>query len=63
MSQPPSTKSIDEAAGAPASKRLQTPRLPSNFLYRKLVPIAIGLMVVILFVILAVVILGPLFGY
>jgi type II secretory pathway component PulF len=51
---------VDES---PKTRR-QTPRVPSNFLYSKLVPIAIGLMAVILLVLIVAVLL-PLFrgGY
>ena len=40
--------------------RKQTPRMPSNVLYEKVVPIAIGLMVVILVLVIAAVVLAPL---
>lgn len=45
----------------PRKTRRQTPRVPSNFLYGKLVPIAIGLMAVILLAVIVAVLL-PLFG-
>jgi hypothetical protein len=41
--------------------RKQTPRVPSNFLYTKLVPIAIGVMVIVLLSIM-VLVLAPLLG-
>lgn len=41
--------------------RKQTPRVPSNFLFNRLVPLAIGVMVVLLLVVIVVVLL-PLFG-
>ncbi len=43
----------DRLPDAPARK--QTPRVPSNFLYARLVPIAIGVLVVLLLVIIGVV--------
>lgn len=43
----------DRLPNAPARK--QTPRVPSNFLYARLVPIAIGVLVLLLLVILVVV--------
>ena len=48
----------------PDKPRKQTPRVPANFLYSKLVPIAIGLMVVVLLVVIIAVLasllgLGP----
>jgi hypothetical protein len=41
--------------------RQRTPRVPANFLYNKLVPIAIGVMVVLLVAVLIAVLL-PLLG-
>jgi hypothetical protein len=38
--------------------RKQTPRVPSNFLYGKLVPIALAVLVVVLVVIIAAVLLS-----
>lgn len=43
--------------------RRQTPRVPSNVVYNRLVPIAIGLMVIVLVVVIAVVVLGVGRGY
>ena len=40
------------------STRKQTPRVPSNFLYGKLVPIALAVMVVVLVVIVAAVVVS-----
>jgi hypothetical protein len=45
---------------SPAARK-QTPRVPSNFLYARLVPISIGILVVVLIVII-VVVLASLFG-
>jgi hypothetical protein len=42
--------------------RKQTPRMPSNALYEKVVPIAIGLMVLILVLVIAAVVFAPLLG-
>ena len=42
--------------------RKQTPRVPSNMLYNRIVPIAIGAMVVILVLVIAAVVFAPLFG-
>jgi len=36
----------------------QTPRIPANVLYNRIVPIAIGVMVIVLLIVLAVVLLG-----
>ena len=44
------------------SPRKQTPRVPSNVLYEKVVPIAIGLMVLILGLVIAAVVFAPLLG-
>ena len=46
----------------PPKTRRQTPRMPSNFLYGKLVPIAIGLMVVIMLAVIVAVLLPLFFG-
>ena len=46
----------DRLPDAPARK--QTPRVPSNFLYTRLVPIAIGVMSLILLVILVLGVIG-----
>ncbi|HET7090073.1 MAG TPA: hypothetical protein VFL17_15660 [Anaerolineae bacterium] len=48
--------------GEPRKTRRQTPRVPSNLLYGKLVPIAIGLMAVILLAVIVAVLL-PLFRW
>ena len=45
----------------PDKPRRQTPRVPSNFLYAKLVPIAIGVMCVVLLVVI-VAVLASLLG-
>ena len=42
--------------------RKQTPRVPSNVLYQKVVPIAIGLLVLILVLVIAAVVFAPLLG-
>ena len=42
----------------PPPPRRQTPRVPSNTLYNRLVPVAIGVMVIVLLVVIAVVVLG-----
>jgi len=43
--------------------RKQTPRMPANVLYEKVVPIAIGLMVLILVLVIAAVVFAPLLGH
>lgn len=43
--------------------RQQTPRIPANVLYNRIVPIAIGVMVIVLLIVLAVVLLGVGTGY
>lgn len=45
----------------PPAPRKQTPRVPANTLYNRIVPIAIGLLVLVLVVVIGVVILGA--GY
>ena len=49
---------LDQQSHSAPRQRKQTPRVPSNVLYNKLVPIAIGLMVVVLAVVLLVVLAG-----
>ncbi|HZY43651.1 MAG TPA: hypothetical protein VFF70_02790 [Anaerolineae bacterium] len=51
------SQSPDRAPAPPAAHK-QTPRVPANFLYAKLVPIAIGVMTIVLLVILVVGIAG-----
>jgi hypothetical protein len=49
-----------------ASIRKQTPRVPSNFLYARLVPIAIGVLVIVLIVVMVAVLASlfmPVTGY
>ena len=41
--------------------RKQTPRVPSNFVYDRLVPIAIGVMAIVLLVVV-VAVLAPMLG-
>jgi hypothetical protein len=43
--------------------RKQTPRIPSNVLYDRIVPIAIGLLVLVLLAVLLGVMLGIRIGY
>jgi hypothetical protein len=43
--------------------RKQTPRIPSNVLYNRLVPIAIGVLVIVMLIVLIGVVLGIRFGY
>lgn len=42
----------------PDKPRQRTPRIPANVLYNRIVPIAIGVMVIVLLIVLAVVLLG-----
>ena len=44
--------------GSGHKSRKQTPRVPSNFLYSRIVPLAIGVLVVVLLVVIAGVLLG-----
>jgi hypothetical protein len=44
-------------------RRLQTPRIPSNVLYNRIVPIAIGVLVIVLVIVIGAVILGAGSGY
>jgi hypothetical protein len=44
-------------------RRLQTPRVPSNVLYNRIIPIAIGVLVIVLVVVIGAVILGASTGY
>jgi hypothetical protein len=45
----------------PPTPRKQTPRVPSNVLYNRIVPIAIGVMAIVLLIVIAAIILGA--GY
>jgi hypothetical protein len=47
----------------PPARRKQTPRVPSNALYNRLVPIAIGVMVIVLLIVIGAVVLGIGTGY
>ena len=47
----------------PPAPRQQTPRVPSNALYNRVVPIAIGVMVIVLLIVIGAVILGVGSGY
>jgi hypothetical protein len=47
----------------PPAPRKQTPRVPSNVLYNRIVPIAIGVMVIVLVIVIGAVILGAGSGY
>ena len=47
----------------PPAPRKQTPRVPSNVLYNRVVPIAIGVMVIVLLIVIGAVILGVGSGY
>ena len=54
---------MNDRSSAP---RKQTPRVPSNFLYARLVPIAIGALVVVLIVVMVAVLASlfmPVTGY
>ncbi|HZY42336.1 MAG TPA: hypothetical protein VFF59_10095 [Anaerolineae bacterium] len=42
----------------PPAPHKQTPRIPSNVLYNRIVPIAIGIMVIMLVIVIGAVILG-----
>lgn len=44
--------------GTGQSPRKQTPRVPSSFLYVKVVPVAIGVMVVVLLIVIVAVLMG-----
>ncbi len=54
------SQSPDRAPAPPAlpAAHTQTPRVPSNFLYAKLVPISIAILAVVLVVILVVVLVS-----
>ena len=47
----------------PPAPRRQTPRVPSNVLYTRLVPVAIGVMVFVLLIVIVAVLLGVGSGY
>ena len=47
----------------PPAPRKRTPRVPSNVLYNRVVPIAIGVMVIVLLIVIGAVILGVGSGY
>jgi hypothetical protein len=47
----------------PSVPRRQTPRVPSNVLYNRIVPIAIGLLVIVLVIVIGAVVLGAGSGY
>ena len=47
----------------PPGPRQPTPRVPSNVLYNRLIPIAIGVMVIVLLIVIAAVMLGVGTGY
>ena len=47
----------------PPAPRRQTPRVPSNVLYNRLVPIALGVMVVVLLIVIVAVVFGVGSGY
>lgn len=47
---------------SPAPRR-QTPRVPSNVLYNRFVPIAIGVMVFVLLIVIVAVVFGAGSGY
>ncbi len=48
---------------SPTPRRLQTPRIPSNVLYNRVIPIAIGVLVIVLVIVIGAVILGAGAGY
>ena len=45
----------------PPAPRKRTPRVPSNILYNRIVPIAIGALLIVLLIVIGVIILGA--GY
>jgi hypothetical protein len=47
----------------PPAPRRPTPRVPSNALYNRVVPIAIGVMVLVLLIVIFAVVLGVGAGY
>ncbi len=47
----------------PPDVRRSTPRVPSNTLFNRLVPVAIGVMVVVLLIVIVAVVFGAGTGY
>lgn len=53
----------DTPTNAVPAPRKQTPRVPSNVLYNRIIPIAIGVLVIVLLIVIAAVVLGAGTGY